>query len=90
MSKFRAFVYMMPIALSACGTERPRIVRPPVELTTCAGEPAVPVLPERDGTDAGQLVRDRLTLDFILALRSAYGDCRSKVDGLRAWSEALD
>lgn len=34
--------------------------------------------------------RDRLTLAYILELITAGGDCRSRVDGVRAWSEALD
>lgn len=31
--------------------------------------------------------RDRIELDLILAFRSAWGDCRAKVDGLAAWRE---
>ena len=77
-------------ALTACGQERVRIVKPPAELQTCAAEPAAPLLPERDGTDETQIQRDRLTLDFILALRSAWGDCASKVAGVAAWAKGLD
>jgi hypothetical protein len=73
-------------ALGACEPKRIEIVRPPAALTECADEPAAPDLPGRDQ----QSERDRLTLDYILGLRSAWGDCRSKVDGIRAWSEALD
>jgi len=77
-------------ALTACGNERPRIVKPPSDLQTCAAEPRAPVLPERDGSDAMQLERDRMVLDYILSLRSAYGDCLAKVVGIKAWSEGLD
>lgn len=76
--------------LTACGNERPRIVKPPAELQTCAAEPAAPLLPERDGTDETQIRRDTMTLEFILALRSAWGDCAARVAGVRAWSDALD
>jgi hypothetical protein len=37
-----------------------------------------------------QSERDDMTLDYILGLRSAWGDCRAKVDGLRAWREAVN
>jgi len=33
--------------------------------------------------------RDQLMLDFTLAQRSAWGDCRAKVDGARAWNERV-
>jgi hypothetical protein len=54
-------------------------------MTTCANEPAAPELPGREAQEE----RDRLTLDYILGLRSAWGDCRAKVDGARAWNERV-
>lgn len=76
---------MIPLAMAcaACGPQRPVLVLPPADLTSCADEPTAPDLPGRDAQDT----RDRLTLDYLLALRSAWGDCRAKVDGLRAWRE---
>lgn len=71
--------------LTGCGQTSVRVALPPPELTTCADEPAAPALPDRDR----QPERDRLTLDYILSLRSAWGDCRAKVDGVRAWGGAL-
>ena len=68
--------------LTAC-SERPRIVLPPAELATCADEPRAPNLPGKDQ----QVERDRLTLEYILGLRAAWGDCRAKVDGIKAWQE---
>lgn len=56
---------------------------PPAELATCADEPRAPNLPGKDQ----QVERDRLTLEYILGLRAAWGDCRAKVDGLKAWQE---
>ena len=76
--------------LTACGNERPRITKPPADLQTCAAEPAAPNLPERDGTDETQIQRDRMVLEYILSLRSAYGDCLAKVVGIKAWSDGLD
>lgn len=73
-------------SLAACTPERPAIVKPPVELTTCAAEPVAPVLPGR--TD--QAARDMVIGTYILALVMAGADCRARVDALRAWSDALD
>lgn len=85
---------MIPFAalLTACGTERPRIVLPPAELATCMDEPAAPSLPAVDwfgDPRPVQMQRDVMTLDYILALRSAGGDCRAKVKGLDAWRKAV-
>ena len=76
---------MIPFAmlLTACG-EKPVLVLPPATLAECADEPVAPILPGRDQQD----LRDSLTLDYLLAMRSAWGDCRAKVDGLRAWMDA--
>lgn len=71
--------------LTACDPKRIETIKPPVALTTCADEPLAPDLPGREQQEE----RDRLTLDYLLGLRSAWGDCRSKVDGIRAWSESL-
>jgi len=90
--------------LTACGEKIAVATTPPAELLTCADEPLAPDLPpyawdwiiaaptvdvavERMKAITGK--RDALTLDYILAFRSAWGDCRSKVDGVRAWAEAL-
>lgn len=80
-----AMILSLPL-LTACEPKRIEIVKPPAALTECADEPGAPALPGREQ----QAERDRLTLDYILNLRSAWGDCRSKVDGIRAWSDALD
>lgn len=73
------------LLLGACTHERPRIALPPADLATCADWPKAPDLPDRDGTAATQLERDNLTLEYILAGRSAWGDCKAKTDGLAAW-----
>ena len=75
------------LALTACATPEPALILPPASLATCADMPAAPQLPERDGTNAIERARDLATLDYILALRSAYGDCKSKTVGLKAWME---
>jgi hypothetical protein len=28
-----------------------------------------------------------MTLDYVLGLRAAWGDCRAKVDGIKAWRD---
>ncbi len=80
--------------LTACGTDNARPVSIPPELQTCAADPAAPALPAQDWSDvliarAIQEVRDALTLDYVLGLRSAAGDCRAKVAGVRAFDEAM-
>jgi len=80
-----AALYAAVLTLSACGQpERVVLVKPPAHLTVCADEPVAPALPGRDQ----QAERDRLTLAYILALRSAWGDCAAKVAGIGAWSDA--
>lgn len=80
------FTGILAICLTACD-ERVRIALPPVELARCADEPIAPDLPAPDGSAPVQLARDQMTFAYILALRSAWGDCRSKVDGLAAWRD---
>lgn len=74
------------LALTACGQARPVIAKPPVALLSCQDEPTAPDLPARDQQDA----RDRLTLEYLLNLRGAWGDCSSKVTGIAAWADGMD
>lgn len=74
------------LALTGCGQERPAIAKPPAHLLTCKDEPVAPELPGMDE----QAKRDALTLDYILSLRSAWGDCSAKVAGVRAWADSLN
>ncbi|WP_408586475.1 hypothetical protein [Novosphingobium sp.] len=78
-----ALTIPLAMACAACGQERVGTIKPPADLLACADEPEAPDLPGRDQ----QAQRDRLTLDYILSLRSAWGDCHSKVAGLSAWSK---
>lgn len=78
------------LALTGCG-QTVRLQPLPADLTRCAEEPEPPALPARDGKqgfdlDLVQAERDRLTLDYILALRSWGGDCQAKVKGAAAWN----
>lgn len=61
------------------------MVLPPVELSQCGEEPPTPSLPERDGTDAVQRIRDEMTLAYIFALHEAYSSCKARVMGLAEW-----
>ena len=83
-------VILAPIALAACGQPEPIITLPPAELRSCIEMPGAPSLPAKDGTEATQLIRDQMTIDFILNLRTAYADCASKVMGLDAWSREVE
>lgn len=76
---------LTPLAMLcvACGTEKPVLILPPIELTTCAAEPVAPDLPAPEFAAK----RDEMMLNFTLDLRKAWGDCRAKVDGLRKWRE---
>lgn len=81
-------IAMTSCALALTGCERKVLAvatKPPANLLSCAGEPVPPSLPGRDQQDA----RDALMLDYALALRSAWGDCASKISGVRRWADAL-
>ena len=87
----KCIVLSTAFMLTACGqTEVPVLIAPPIELTTCADIPESPNIPARDGLPETERVRDQLTLDYILNLRTAYGDCKGKVDGLAAWVDAVE
>lgn len=86
---------LLPTVCAACGTEHPTLVLPPAELAVCADEPVAPDLPPVDWSSVEtarpvQRARDTALLDYVLALRSAWGDCRADVDGLAAWRDAAD
>lgn len=81
--------------LTACGGERVVIVKPPVALTSCAGEPDAPDLAPVDWSSVEtakpvQRERDQATLAYILALRSAWGSCAAKVAGVKDWAKGLE
>lgn len=78
------------LALGACEPKRVQLAIPPVSLTVCADEPVAPDLPPHDWTSiaaakarVGQ--RDAKVLDYALAMREAWGDCKADVVGLAAW-----
>ncbi|ALJ14142.1 hypothetical protein LH19_21070 [Sphingopyxis macrogoltabida] len=58
-------------------------------MLTCSGEPVAPLLEPSDGSAEIQRRRDLATLAYILSLRSAWGDCWSKLSGVRAWADRL-
>ena len=72
--------------LTACAQERPVIAKPPVALLSCQDEPTAPDLPARDQQDA----RDRMTLEYLLSLRGAWGSCHSAVAGIAAWANEME
>lgn len=77
---------------ASCGPKSVRLALPPAELSECADEPAAPDLPAVDWTsvDAArplQAARDTMMLAYVLALRSAWGDCKADTDALAAWRE---
>jgi hypothetical protein len=93
-SKIILFLPLL-VVLAACEPKRIELVKPPVALTACADEPVAPDLPAVDWTSVEtarpiQANRDDLTLDYILALRSAGGDCSADVAGIKAWSDGLE
>ena len=71
-------------ALASCGDKVPvKATKPPAVLLTCSAEPVAPELP------APGIERDRIVLAYLLAMRAAYGDCASKVAGVKRWANAL-
>lgn len=87
--------------ITACTPGPVRIAPPPAELQTCADEPAKPDLAPYDWAGieaAAQTVReavvmaramvtarDRAEFDAYLAMRSAWGDCKAVVVGIKKW-----
>jgi len=86
---------MIPLLLLSAGCgEKVRIEPLPVTLQSCADEPVAPNLAAVDWTSLaaareGQKVRDLQMVDYVLAWRSAWGDCKAKVAGGKAWSEKV-
>ena len=77
---------MIPLLLASTACEKKVLavaVKPPASLLTCQAEPGPPELP------APGIERDRIVLSYLLAMRAAYGDCASKLSGVRAWAAAL-
>ncbi len=74
------------LALNGCAPKRIEALKPPADLLACADEPVAPSLPGRDE----QARRDALTLDYVLAMRSAWGSCHAAVAGVRAWVDRLN
>lgn len=84
------------LGLASCGDPVPVVLTPPPALLSCADEPVPPSLPTQDWSAPlaiimeVQLKRDNLTFDYILEQRTTAGDCRSKVDGVREWTEEVN
>lgn len=82
--RFYSIVPIVFLTLSACAPKPLAVaVKPPPELLTCADEPVAPEV-----GDPG-VERDRIVLGYVLAMRAAYGDCASKVAGIKIWADAL-
>jgi hypothetical protein len=82
------------LALTSCGDPRVRLSPLPAELTECADEPSAPDLPAREGKqglelDLVQKTRDQMMLDYVLNWRTAWGDCKAKVNGAKAWNQRV-
>lgn len=84
----RTAALFLTVALAACGQPRPVIIAPPAELATCALMPDAPDLPVQ--SPETQRERDLATLAYILALRTAYADCASRVAGLAKWRDGVE
>lgn len=70
--------------LASCGDKvAVKATKPPPALLTCSAEPVAPELPPPG------IERDQIVLAYLLAMRAAYGDCSSKVQGIKAWADAL-
>jgi len=53
---------------------------------SCQDEPVAPDLPGREL----QSERDRLTFEYLLSLRGAWGSCHSAVAGIAAWANEME
>lgn len=82
-----------PLALQSCASD-PSIPDVPAyewaKIAFIAGQEPSPQAAADKFTELARLMtedRGEIELQFILALRSAGGDCRAKVKGLKAWVE---
>jgi len=55
-------------------------------LLSCQDEPVAPDLPGREL----QSERDRMTFEYLLSLRGAWGSCHSAVAGIAAWANEME
>lgn len=79
-----ALLILCATGLTACGPKvAVKATKPPPALLTCSAEPVAPELP------VPGIERDRIVLAYLLAMRAAYGDCASKVAGVKSWADAL-
>ena len=86
-------VIMLTLPAAMCQPkEVPVLILPPAELAVCAEDEAAPDLPAIDWASVQTAMpivkeRGRLTLEYILSLKTTGGDCRAKVKGLATWRE---
>ena len=64
---------ILAMSLTGCGgNSRVEVVKPPIAWMTCMPEPSVPEVVDDDGV-----------ANFIIDLREAGADCRSKIVGIK-------
>lgn len=83
---------ILSLMLCASCADSVHLELPPVSLTTCEDAPLAPDLPPIDWSSVDMArsiveARDAAMLAFGLDIHSAWGDCKSKVEGLRVWRE---
>lgn len=101
----RALIAATLLTLTACAPGPVRLATPPVELQHCQDEPTAPdleAMPWEAAKAAATALeavdmlfpvfkqRGQDTLDYVLASRKAGGDCRAKVDGVKAWAAEVE
>lgn len=72
--KLASLLVLIPAGfLTACDhNSRVEVIKPPIEWMTCSAEPPVPEVIDDDGV-----------ANFIIDLRAAGADCRSKIVGIK-------
>ena len=82
----KRLLILAPIALSACGTERPVLTLPPIERAEPVAYPAIP-----DGEavcDGAPCLSDRQTAEVIGGLAGALDEANRRLLWLRDWIKA--
>lgn len=89
----RTLILASLLAASAC-TPQTRLATPPPERLVCADEPQPPDLPPVDWASVEtarpvQLQRDITIFDYVLAFRTALGDCKGNLAYVAAWAREV-
>ena len=83
----KRLLILAPIALSACGTERPVLTLPPIERADPVAYPAIPA--GEAICDGAPCLSDRQTAEVIGGLAGALDDANARLLWIKDWIKAV-